>query len=475
MGRQVLLQTLTFGGGIVLARVLEPAQFGLYVIASFLVSAFALFGDFGLAPSLIQRKEELTELDLHVGFTLQQIVTSVIVVLLLALAPWLAHLYPKAPPETVWLVRALAFNLYLTSWRTMSALQLERHLNFDRLARIEVLEVLIYQGTAVGLVLTEHGVWSYVYAMLASGLLGNLLVYGASPWRIRFAYDKSIARQILHFGIPFQLQSISNSVGGWVTPLLVGSLIGPQAVGYLSWASSNGKKPLILTDIVMRVAYPHFSRIQDDRAEVERILTRYLAGLLLLAGFWFVLLLVAGSSIVEVLYTKKWLPGVAALIIYAAALVFDMVSWVLGVTLNGLGQVNFTTRVVLCRTIASTALAIPLVLLKGFIGVPIAYLIGSALTIPWLFLGFGKGAFTRIIAQVVWITIPVLGSMGMGWISLYFSAPIYMHAILSTLVVVLSYSLLTYLGSPAWLKTFLLINLKRRTTLNVALATGAGE
>ena len=114
LGRQVAVQILTFAGGVVLARILGPAQFGLYIISLFLVNTFALLGDFGLASSFLQRKNDLTDRDLQVGFTLQQILTSVIVLALLISAPWLVHLYPKAPPETVWLVRVLAFNLYLT-------------------------------------------------------------------------------------------------------------------------------------------------------------------------------------------------------------------------------------------------------------------------------------------------------------------------------------------------------------------------
>lgn len=468
MGRQVAVQILTFGGGIVLARVLGPAQFGLYAIVTFLVAAFALLGDFGLAASFVQRKDELTDRDLQVGFTIQQVLTSIIVVAILALAPWLVHLYPKAPPETVWLVRAMAFNLYLTSWRTMSALQLERHLRYDRLARVEVVEVLSYQGVAVGLALAGCGVWSYVAAALTQGILGTVLVYWASPWPIRFAFDKTIARGILRYGLPFQAQTLANSLGGWVTPVLVGSLIGPAGVGYVTWASSNGRKPLILTDIIMRVAFPHFSRIQDDRAEVERILTRYLGGLLLIAGLWFSLLLIAGPSVVEVLYTKKWTPGVSALIIYAGALTFDMISWVLGVSLNGLGQVNFTTRVILCRTIGVVALSIPLVLLKGFIGVPIAYLMGSAITIPWLFMGFGKGALTRTISQVAWLAVPIFGSCGIGWLGLHLSVSTRIHALLSILLVTLTYLAISYWGSPRWVKDMLLLRLNHLNSKHIA-------
>jgi O-antigen/teichoic acid export membrane protein len=257
MGRQLFVQIITFATGIVLARALDPAEFGLYAIASFLVGAFALFGDFGLAPSLVQRKEQITELDLRVGFSLQQITTTVVVVLLLIAAPWLASLYPKAPPGTDWLVRALAFSLYLTSWRSMSVLQLERVLRYERLAWVEVIEVLAFQVMAVLMALNGYGVWSFVVAALVRGIVGTGLAFAAAPWRVRFAFDRTVARRILRFGAPFQLQSVIHQLGGWVTPLFVGTLIGPGAVGYLTWASSNGRKPLMLVDNVMRVAFPH--------------------------------------------------------------------------------------------------------------------------------------------------------------------------------------------------------------------------
>lgn len=193
IGRQVLLQSLMFGGGIVLARVLEPSEFGLYAITNFLVGFFLLLGDLGLAPSFIQRKNELTDQDLSVGFTLQQIVTTVAVVILWFLAPWMVSLYPKAPPETVWLVRAMAFSLYLTSWRAMSALQLERHLRYERFIWVEVLENFSFQITAVVLALTGYGVWSFIWAVLVRGVLGTGLIYSIAPWPVRFGFNRKIA------------------------------------------------------------------------------------------------------------------------------------------------------------------------------------------------------------------------------------------------------------------------------------------
>src|SRR5437764_736922 len=90
--RQVFLQIFTLGGNVFLARVLGPAQFGIFVIVSFWVVLCAILGDFGLAPSFIQCRAELTERDLQVGFTMQLMLTTVVVCVLFLIAPWLAAL-----------------------------------------------------------------------------------------------------------------------------------------------------------------------------------------------------------------------------------------------------------------------------------------------------------------------------------------------------------------------------------------------
>src|SRR5207248_493176 len=109
---------------------------------------------------------------------------------------------------------------------------------------------------------------------------------------------------------------------------------------------SLGKKPLMLVDNVMRVSFPHFSRIQHDRSEVERTLVKYLTYLLFASGLWFSLLLVAGPSLIRLIYTPKWAPAVPALILFSAGVCFEVVGWVAGLSLNGLGAVSFTTRIV---------------------------------------------------------------------------------------------------------------------------------
>jgi O-antigen/teichoic acid export membrane protein len=451
LSRQVAILVFTFLTGVALARLLGPAQFGAYAIALFLVELFALFGNFGLAASFVQRRSDLTQRDLTVGFTLQQIVISVLAVSLFVVAPWLVTLFPKAPSNSDWLVRALAVTLYLTSWRSMSALQLERGLEYSRLAWVEVVEVVTFQSVALALAALHYGVWSLVAAALVRASLGVMLLFFAAPWPIRFAFDKGIAREIIRFGVPFQLQQAVNSAGSWTTPLLVGSIIGPRGVGLVTFASSNGRKPLLLVDNVMRVAFPHFSRIQDDRDEVERILARYLTYLLLPAALWSAVLMTAGPSLVTAIYSSKWSDASLALILFGFALMPDVVQWVLGVTLNSTGSVRSVTRIVFFRSGLQIVLTVPLVLVIGFNAVPIAYLVSAVVVVPWLVRLLRPGVGRHLVLQLRWIGIPFAAAVAGGASLLLVPLPMGVRAAAVTAVASLLFVAVAWVAKPSWL------------------------
>lgn len=448
MGRQVLLQVAGLFTGIILARKLSPAEFGLFAIATFLVQLFAFFGDFGLAGSFIQRESEPTDYERSVAFTLQQILTVIIVILLWITAPWLASFYPKAPPETAWLIRALAIGLYLSSWRTMSALQLERHLRYTELAIIEVVENLTYQGLAVGLALTGYGVWSFVWATLAKSVLGALGTYFASPWKVNFAYESKIAKAILRYGVPFQLQAIVNQISAWVTPVIVGPLIGPAAVGYLGWASAQGRRPLILVDNVMRVAYPHFARIQNDREEVLRILIRYIMYLLLPFGLWFALIVVAAPSAVTWIYTNKWSPAVPALMLYSAGMFLDLLQWTFAVTLNAIGLVSVATKAVFVRGVLNFVVGVPLLFVIGFNAVPIGYILAAAVSFPIMVRALGHGIWRRMVRELSWALVPPVCAIALGRISLLIPANTIVISFTSASIVFMTYAIAFWLIAP---------------------------
>ena len=52
----------------ILARLIEPEEFGIVAIATVIISFFSIFSDLGIAPAIIQNKE-LSQKDLSYIFT----------------------------------------------------------------------------------------------------------------------------------------------------------------------------------------------------------------------------------------------------------------------------------------------------------------------------------------------------------------------------------------------------------------------
>jgi O-antigen/teichoic acid export membrane protein len=460
IARQVVIQGFTFLGGIVLARTLGPLMFGIFAVATTLVNVIALFGDVGLSAALVQRRSEITDKDIQVGFTLQQCLISAVVVTLLVFSPEVVKLMPKAPAETVWLVRALAFSLYLTSWRSTSVLQLERHLDFGKVAKIEVAEQLIYQGCCVALALLGFKVWSLVIATLIRGIVGTVLAYITAPWPIKFAYDKQVARGILAFGIPMQLNSLFAQIAGYVTPFVGGRIIGPLNLGYVFFASANGKRPLNLSEILMRTSFPHFSRLQDNKEEIERLLNRYLTLLTIPTTLNFVLIVCAGRLLIHLIYSSVYDPAATSLSLCAAFAIFEAFNQVASVAQEGIGLAKVAMQRSIFRSVVAAVSIIFLSIKIGFNGVAWGSLIVSVLALPFSFTGLPKGIFLRIIKSTIWLAVPVVFGLVSGFTALFFLKGLILQAIGTCVAALLGYMLPMPFIAPSWFRDILKSKLK---------------
>jgi len=129
--RKFLLKAVNYIGSIILARLLLPEIFGIFAIVSFIITFFGFFSDVGLGAALIQKKEKLSNKDLSVTFTLQQILVVSVTILIWLTAPLFAAKY-NLGLQGVWLLRVFSLSLFLTSLKTIPSILLERKLQFKR-------------------------------------------------------------------------------------------------------------------------------------------------------------------------------------------------------------------------------------------------------------------------------------------------------------------------------------------------------
>ncbi|HUF70193.1 MAG TPA: oligosaccharide flippase family protein [Longimicrobiales bacterium] len=472
VGRQAATQLLSLAGGIVVARTLGPAPIGVFGIAVFLVTALSLLADMGLRTALIQHAAPPTELQLATCFTLQQLVVTGLAILLFAGAPAIATMYPAAPPELVWLIRLLALDLYLRSWRALSEVRLERDLRYRELALADLVGSAAYQVVAVGLVLSGWGVRSLGVALLAGSLLRAGLLFRAAPWPVRFELHPATLRALLRAGLPLQVNRIVMVAPAWVTPTLVAGLLGPQAAGLLVWASTLGRKPLEVLENVVRVSLPQFARLQNDVVEVERVLGRYAAASLLVCGLWFSVLATAGHDLVALVYTERWLPAMPALLLYAGTGLLASVRWLANAAIVGVGRARFAARVSASSAGVAIALSVILVLKIGFLGVPIGQLAGIAIATPWLLRGLRPGTPALVLRAALPVLVPVASALAAGALARLLPLPPAPRGLLTAGVAAATYVATTWWTGGQWLRSTVLEELALPARLLRRSATG---
>lgn len=441
--RRLVLKVIDTVGIIFLARALSQDVFGIFGIISFVVFTFlSFFSDIGFGAALIQKKEDLSEEDIKTTFTIQQSLVTLLLVIAWLGSPLVSRFYSLGQ-EGSWLIRVLSLSLFLTSFKTIPSILLERKLAFERLVIPEIIETLVYNSIAVSMALGGYGVWSLVVAILARTVAGAIALNLLSPWRIGWAFSRASAKSLLGFGVPYQLNSVLALIKDNITPTLIAYWYGPAAVGFVQLAQNIASRPMEIINIVSRVMFPAYSRIQDDQERIKRWLeksVRFMATLYFpaIAG-----LLVTASPILQYLYadkSDKWLPSLPTLLFFLAGAFPIIVTTTYTNALYALGRPKVVLLLMCLYTVLTWGLGAPLIYKYGFVGIAVAGLIITYTTLPLVVREMNK-----LVPVATWVNLnkPLVASAVMavlvwGMVQLFVTS-------LPTLILAIVFGVITYL------------------------------
>jgi O-antigen/teichoic acid export membrane protein len=359
--RQIFVYGFFFLGNIVLARLLAPQLFGIYAIVAFVVQFFSTFSDVGIGAALIQKKERLNDEELSTIFWLQQFLVFIVVTLVFLTAPLFLRIYSTMPPEGVWFIRVMALSFLFTSLKTVPTILMERALDFNKVAWVDISESAAFQITAISLAFAGYGVWSFIIAALVQSILGAILIYSLSSWRPSFQYNFSSARG--------QGNTILSFVKDAVTPLFVGAYAGTAAVGFVNWARNLAFAPLMLSQSFGRVAFPAYARLQHDKMLLQDAVERSIRMMTLSMFPITAMLFALGPEITHVIYTDKWKPGLLAFYFYCTSPFIIGIMLPLYSAILSLGKSSILLKMASILLILEWGFGIPFVLNFGYNGI----------------------------------------------------------------------------------------------------------
>lgn len=349
---------------LIIARILDPKDFGLVGMLAFFLAVTQSLIDSGFSQALI-RKQDRTELDNNTVFYFNIIVSILLYFLLFAIAPWVADFYKE--PQLVNLMRVLCLIVVINSFAVVQRAIYTAKLDFKTQAKASFIAALISGAIGVWMAMNEYGVWTLVWQQLLNAGINTLLLWIYSNWYPRWQYSWKSFRELFAFGSKLLASGLLDTIYTNMYALVIGKVFTASSLGYYSQADRFTKLPSSnLTGILQRVTYPVLCSIQNDD---ERLRTDYRKLLRLSAFIIFPLMcLLAGIAypLVELLIGEKW-RFAATLII---PLSFTMMWWPIHAINLNLLQVKgrsdlFLKLEIIKKTIGVTVLvlSIPLGLL----------------------------------------------------------------------------------------------------------------
>ncbi len=437
------IRILSLVGTTILARILLPEDFGTFAVVTLLINLVGPIADFGLGPALIQQAERPTQKQISTVFFLQITIATALMLLVWLLAPFIAGLVSGSTLDLEAMIRVAAIVLPMAAIRSLPAAMMSRVLRFGPLATIEVVQTLVYFVTAIVLALNGYGAWSFVWALIGNFLSGTILVRFAWQGRVTLEFDRVDARRIIKFGIPFQATGLLISSREAMVPLFGGLAGGLAAIGYLNFGFRLGRLAGSVDEVIGRVAFPVFSRLQTDSDRLGRALTWTIETMALMLTFLLSWSIAVAPSLIPFVFTERWRPAVEVFQLVALA-TFALVpgNFVRGLafaTAQGRAMFNWSAA-----TLILLAVMFPIFLIQfGVAGGGLAFLIYSIVQLvcyvwasrkstdfPWLRLLriYGLASVAALMSAVVNAAIG-------GWIGLVVSGLSFVIAFSVLLVV----------------------------------------
>ena len=329
-------QVLRLGATVVLARILVPADFGLFALTSLAISLLSIFNDLGVGPALVVARD-LDRRTKSTALTLMIAASVLLAALLVALAPLVADLFDEAELDELLIVVAGSLLLSGPIWFHETTLQ--RELEFGKRFATKLAQTLTYIVVAITLAVLDAGVWSLVIGHVASYVAYLAALVAVADERIPPGWDSAAARRLAGSGRGFLAQDALEYAQQQSDAVAVGGFLGANQLGLYAMGFRFGELTYVgVADPIAQVTFPAFSRM---RARAEDWRPSFLTVLHLVAFAAFPLgALFSGAAepIVDTLFGEKWTDTIGPLAVFGVWAMLKPLEGTFGWLLNSLEQ-----------------------------------------------------------------------------------------------------------------------------------------
>ena len=300
-----LQQLLGLLFGIVLARKLSQADYGMVGMLAIFSAIAACMQEGGFIAALNRRKE-VTQRDYNAVFWTSVLTSIAFYLLFWFAAPLIARFYGE--PRLTALARYSFLSFLFVSFSIAPRAYIFRNMMVRQSSIIALVSMAL--SGVVGIVMAYQGYayWGLATQNIVFTLSVSVLNYWFSGWRPTLNVDLSPIKDIIGFSSKLIVTNIVTSVNTNYLSVLLGRYYLAADVGNFTQANKwNTMGHSLITNMLYSIAQPVLTKTDDDRQRQKQVFRKLLRFTAFVSFPAMLTLALISEEFIVILITEKWL------------------------------------------------------------------------------------------------------------------------------------------------------------------------
>lgn len=373
---RISAQLVTLIVSIILARLLSPDEYAIVAIVTVFVTIANVFVTAGFGSALVQKLNTdnldfSTTLYFSIGFAV------VIYAVLFFTTPLIAKFYEI--DLLVPVLRVMALRIIIAAVNSVQQAYVAKTLQFKKFFYSTIIGTVVSAVVGIGMAYAGFGVWALVGQYLTNVAIGTVVLAFTCGWKPEPVYSWERMKGLYSYGWRVMAATVFHTLGMQIRSLALGKVASPKE---LSFYNQGERFPaLFINNIetsIQKVMAPILAREQKNVPRVLDLTRKAMQVATFTIWPLLIGLAAVAESLIELLYTEKWMGSVPYLKLVCVAYLFYPVGETHVRTIRALGRSDVTMRTVFgAEAVNILFLIAAIVLGSGGRGIVISWIISS--------------------------------------------------------------------------------------------------
>jgi O-antigen/teichoic acid export membrane protein len=328
---------------VIMARLLEPSDFGLVAMATVFTGISNVFTELGTGDALIRSKNSSRGFASTIFWFNTSL--SVLVCFILALiAPLASYLYGEEIIEL--LIYVLSIEILLSGINRVSHAMLEKNMRFKEIAFAQIIAQLGGAFIGISMAFLGYGLWSLVFLGISTQFIYTVLANIYLKWVPLITFNINDIKNIFSFSSYLTIVKILDHIQRRSEIFIVSYSLGSYFGGIYSQSHSLIKKPMkLISGFISPVLFASISTIQDDTDRIKSIFFKSIQSFVMIYLPISILLILYSEPFILFVLGEKWVEMTDLMSIFGSMLIFTSMHKCNTVSLKSIGRVDILFKI----------------------------------------------------------------------------------------------------------------------------------